>query len=237
MITDATPEARRYSPVRFDVPPKEVERRDGWDVVLAYEGEGKVEGAGQGDGVGEAGGAGEGQGPWLVDLSHRARWDYQDRRIDDHRPLGLHVPPAPREVSIERGLMISRMNNTQASIVHVGPDTAPAMPDEVGYTDTTDAHCCLAVVGTATPVVLEHVSNLDLFPPRRRPPFLTQGPVLHVPCQIVTRGYDGALLTFGRGYGQTFADAMLQAAGEVGLRPGGERVFTDWWLGGGAASP
>jgi hypothetical protein len=194
-------------------------------VVLAYEEEGGAKGEG------------EGEGPWLVDLSHRSRWDYQDRRVDERRPLGLHVPPAPGEVSIESGLMINRMNDTQVSIWHVGPGAAPATPQEVSYTDTTDSDCCLAVLGAGTPAVMEHVSNLDLFPPRRRPPFLTQGPVLHVACQIVTCGHDGALIAFSRAYGQTFADAMLHAAGEVGLRPGGERVFTHWWLGRLGASP
>ena len=77
---------------------------------------------------------------------------------------------------------------------------------------------------------MEHVSSLDLFPPGRLAPFLTQGPVLRVACQIVTCGPDGALIALARGYGQTFADAMLHVAREVGLRPGGERAFTDWWL-------
>ena len=209
MITDAADRARRRSPIRFDATPIQVERRDDWDVVLAYEGD---------------------QGPWLVDLSHRKRWDFQDGHIGDHQPLGMEVPPAPGVVSVERGLMISRMNGTQASSWHVGPDEAPSPPDEVSLTDTTDSHCWLAVVGAATPFVMEHVSSLDLFPPGRLAPFLTQGPVLHVACQIVTCGPDGALIALARGYGQTFADAMLHAAREVGLRPGGERVFTNWWL-------
>jgi len=87
------------------------------------------------------------------------------------------------------------------------------------------------VVGAAAPAVMEHVSNLDLFPPGRPSPFLTQGPILHVASQIVTCGSDCALIAVGRGYGQTFADAMLHAARGTGLRPGGERVFTDWYAG------
>ena len=232
MITSAT-EATRRSPVRFDAIPGEVERREGWDVALRYEAEGDAGGAGaHGAGAGGAGGEGGGEerGSWLVDLSHRSRWDYQDLRIDEGRSLGLPVPPRSGEVSVEGGLMISRMNRTQVSIWHVGPGAVPDTPREVSCTDTTDSHCWLAVVGAATPTVMEIVSNLDLFPPGRRTPFLTQGPVLHVTCQIVTCGSDGALIAVGRGYGQTFTDAMLHAAGGVGLRPGGERVFTDWWL-------
>ena len=238
MTTTPAREPTRRSPVRFDAAPGEVGRRGEWDVVLEYQGEGDPTGAGSygaaavgasPNGGGKEGGGGEQRGPWVVDLSHRLRLDYQDLRIDERRPLGLRVPARPGEVSIEGGLMINRMNRTQVSIWHVGPEPAPDTPQKASSTDTTDSHCWLAVVGAETPSVMERVSNLDLFPPGRRPPFLTQGPVLHVACQIVTCGSDGALISVGRGYGQTFTDAMLHAAGDIGLRPGGERVFTDWW--------
>ena len=72
----------RRSPVRFDAIPIETERRDGWEVVLSY-----------GD---------QGDGPWLVDLSHRNRWDVQDREIERLRPFGLPVPEAGGGALIER---------------------------------------------------------------------------------------------------------------------------------------
>lgn len=198
--------ALRRSPVLFPVPPVEIEERGGWVVVLEYEN--------------------EGDGPWLVDLSHRARWDFQDRRIDEHEPFGMTVPGTPGGVAVESGLMINRMNRTQAAIWHVGPDDAPVTPSEVSCTDTTDSHCWIAIVGEAAPAVFERATNLDLFPPDRSAPFLTQGPVLHVPCQVVTWAADLALLACSRGYGRTFAEALLDAAADVGLRPGGESIFT-----------
>ena len=33
-------------------------------------------------------------------------------------------------------------------------------------------------------------------------------------------------MTLARGYGETFAEAVLASGGIAGLRPGGERVFT-----------
>ena len=86
----------------------------------------------------------------------------------------------------------------------------------------------LAVLGHGAPQVMEHVSNLDLFRPDRQMPFLTQGPIMHIPCQVVTVDMDCVLMTFSRGYGQSFADAMLHAASGRRLRPGGEGVFTRW---------
>jgi hypothetical protein len=50
-------EIKRYSPVEFKVTPLKNETRNNWDVVLEYHG--------------------EGDGPWLVDLSHRTRLDLQ----------------------------------------------------------------------------------------------------------------------------------------------------------------
>lgn len=124
--------------------------------------------------------------------------------------------------------MINRMNGTQASVWHVGPGAAPATPDAPHYTDTTDSHCWLALLGDAVPEVLESVTDLDLFEPGRARPFLTQGPILHVPCQVVTWRDDAVLLAFSRGYGQTFVEALLESGRHAGLHPAGERVFTDW---------
>ena len=56
-------------------------------------------------------------------------------------------------------------------------------------------------------------------------PFLTQGPVLHVPCQVVTFSTDLVVMTMARGYGETFAHAALHSGALAGLRPGGEEAF------------
>ncbi len=208
------PAAHRRSPVRFDAAPARTERRAGWNVVLDYESD-----RAPADVMRRAS---------LVDLSHRARWDVQNRDIGTLRPFGLDVPGTPGKVAVRDGLMINRMNGTQASVWHVGPGAAPAMPDGPHYTDTTDSHCWLALLGDSVPEVLESVTGLDLFDPARARPFLTQGPVLHVPCQIVTWRGDAVLLAFSRGYGQTFVEALLESGRHAGLRPAGERVFTDW---------
>jgi hypothetical protein len=75
---------------------------------------------------------------------------------------------------------------------------------------------------------MEALSNLDLFPPQGSQFRLTQGPVLHVPAQVVACAPDCALFAVSRGYGQTFTEAVLHSAHDLGLRPGGERIFTRW---------
>jgi hypothetical protein len=49
--------------------------------------------------------------------------------------------------------------------------------------------------------------------------------VLRIPCQVVTLDPECVVMTFARGYGQSFSEALLQSAGPVGLRPAGEKVF------------
>lgn len=176
--------------------------------------------------------ADQGDGPWLVDLSHLPRWDYQHRKLDAQAPLGLQIPSHPGEVLRQGGWLVNRMNSTQVAIWQLDRSTDKAKPDTPEFTETTEAQCLLAVVGPDTQVVLEHVTNLDLFIPGRPMPFLTQGPVLHIPAQIVTLHSECVLVAFSRGYGQTFAEAMLHAASDCSLEPGGEDIAVDHLIGG-----
>jgi hypothetical protein len=199
--------ARRQSPVRFDAAVAETRQHGDWQVITAFEG--------------------EGEGPWLIDLSHRQRWDYQNVNLDAQSPFGLKVPASPGQVSVQRDLLITRMNGTQVSIWHLGQGESESLPDDIAFTEMTDAHCMLAVVGGDTPSVIEQICNLDLFDPQRMMPFLTQGPVMHIPCQVVTLNPECVLMTFSRGYGQTFANSMLHAAESCKLNPGGEARFNN----------
>ncbi len=203
-------EVIRQSPIIFEQKAAEKTNSLGWEVVLKLEG--------------------EGDGPWLVDLSHLQRWDCQDMELDSMAPFGLGVPVEPGQAFLQDDKLIARMNRTQAMITCLGTGDSIETPTAMGYTDITDAHCMLAVVGSETPGVMEHVSNLDLFKPGREMPFLTQGPVMHIPCQVVTLSEECVLMSFSRGYGQSFADAMLHAASGCDLRPGGEGVFNERFL-------
>ncbi len=197
----------RRSPVTFPATPAGTELRDGWTVVLRYQDDEHH------------------PGPWLVDLSHRRRWDFQDRDIVAQRPMDLPVPEQFGQVGVHGPLVINRMNRTQVAIWHLGQGPSPRTPQTPGLTETTDGHGMLAFVGPGVPQVLEHLTPLDLFDPARPTPFLTQGPVLHVPCQIVTFAADLVVMTFARGYGETFARAVLKSGAIAGLRPGGEDSF------------
>ena len=198
----------RQSPVTFRCDAAEKTTHDGWEIVLAFED--------------------EGEGPWLVDLSHLQRWDFQHANLDLKTPFGLDMPAEPGQVILQDERLVTRMNRTQAAIWNLTRSDALEVPEVMNFTDLTDAHCMLAVLGQGVSQVMENVSNLDLFRPDRQLPFLTQGPVMHVPCQVVTVAVDCVLMTFSRGYGQSFADAMLHAASGCKLRPGGEEVFSRW---------
>jgi len=201
----------RRSPVVFDGTPARTEMRDRWNVVLEYEN--------------------QGDGPWVIDLSHRARWDLQDREIDAFQPWGLNIPAAPGRCLYGHGVLINRMNRTQSSLWHLAGDK-PESPEGTAYTDVTDATVLLALVGKHLAALVEKLTSLDFFSPLNEPPFLLQGPLAHVPCQCVmlekSRDRSGVLFTCSRGYAQSMVHAVVDAGAEFGLRPAGEAAFHSW---------
>jgi len=196
---------QRRSPVSFAAQPRKVEERGGWNVVLAYEG--------------------EGDGPFLLDLSHKQRWDLQDAALDTVSAWGQKIPTAPGESRYRDGLLINRMNRTQASLWCLSPDE-PQPPDSPAFTDVTDAAAMLALIGPNVFSIAEKFTALDLADPQKTPPFLLQGPFAHVPCQVVVladRPDQAAVLwTCSRGYGRDMTEAVLHAGEQFGLRPAGE---------------
>jgi hypothetical protein len=201
----------RRSPVTFDSTPVQTEERDNWQVVLDYED--------------------QGDGPWVIDLSHRTRWDLQDREIDAIQPWGVNIPDTPGRCSYGNGVLINRMNRTQASIWHLAGDK-PGSPEGTAYTDVTDATVFLALIGRNLAPLVEKLSSLDFFNPLNQPPFLLQGPLSHVPCQCVmlekSQDRSGILFTCSRGYARDMVHALVEAGAEFGLRPAGEKLFDDW---------
>ena len=203
---------QRYSPVTFESSVKNSEIRDNWEVVLAYHE--------------------EGPGPWLVDLSHKTRWDLQDSQIDDLSPNGITVPSDPGTCAFNKDILVNRMNGTQAAIWHLG-DREMSLPDIKGCTDVTESTVFLALFGSDAFHVAEKLTALDLTDPVRTAPFLLQGPLCHVPCQIVileknTQMSGGFLLTCSRGYADSMVHAVLDSGQEFGLRPAGETQFANW---------
>lgn len=204
---------KRQSPVRFDARPEATVSRDGWDVVTVY--------------------TDEGPGPWLVDLSHQPRWDLQDGNLDAVAAAGHAVPGPPGACLLVDRILINRMNRTQAALWHLGADGAVALPSESAYTDVSEATVFLALFGPGVFTVAERLTALDFRDPRRRTPFMYQGPFCHVPCQVVALareddGSGGLLLTCSRGYARDMVRAILAAGRAYGLRPAGEDRFRAW---------
>ena len=200
----------RQSPVRFESRPLKTEARDHWVVVIQYED--------------------EGPGPWLVDLCHSPRWDLQAGRLDELTAGMGAVPPVPGDCRWENGVLVNRMNRTQAALWHLHDGQVPELPAAGGYTDVTEASVFLALFGPGVFSIAERLTRLDLMDPKRRPPFLFQGPFAHVPCQLVVlaRQPDRAgalLLAASRGYARDMVHAILDAGAPFGLRPAGQGAF------------
>jgi len=197
-------EIRRVSPIRFDATATKSEERNGWTVALSY---------------------GLSEGTLLIDLSHRPKWDLQSSNLARFRPFGIRIPETPGQCIFSQGILINRMNRTQCAIWNLSADKGRA-PRSSSYTEVTDGLALLAVTGPSALDVMERVTSLDLGSPSLSPPCLLQGPVLHIPCQVVLLLKEGSeatiLFSFSRGYGQAMADALLGAARDLDLRPGGE---------------
>jgi sarcosine oxidase gamma subunit len=203
-------ELMRQPPVTFPSQPLKSEIRQHWRVVIAYRD--------------------EGPGPWLVDLSHKARWDLQDNRLDELTIQGLTVPKTPGRCRLENRILVSRLTPTQAAVWHLGNPDAPELPGQEGYTDISEAGVLLSLLGPKVFSIMEKLTALDLLLPNRKIPFLLQGPFAQVPCQIVTlarekRGVGALLLTCARGYARDMTHAIMAAGAEFGLRPAGESAF------------
>jgi hypothetical protein len=198
---------RRYSPVSFEKKAIQTEQRGGWDIVLKYED--------------------EGNGPYLVDMSHITKWDIQDERIARLQPMGIIIPEAPGACIYDKGILISRSNQTQAVACHlVGNDSV--LPDDPAYTDITEGYVLLALIGKDVFSIMEKITALDLQPPRTASIFLVQGPILHVPSRVSVLADDALLIAFSRGYGHSVVEAILDAGSEWNLKPAGELIFKNF---------
>jgi len=205
-------EIQRVSPVGFKSTPLKTENRDNWEVVMEY--------------------SGEGDGPYLIDLSHRPRFDLQDSELSDKKPFGMKVPDIPGVSILEKGILANRMNGTQVSLFNLDGGDDISMPEETGYTDVTESTMCVALIGKDVFLICEKLTALDFMDPNRVAPFLFQGPFSHVPSQIVILNKDGdssgIILTCSRGYGRDMTDSILHAGEEFKLMPAGEQKFTNW---------
>jgi hypothetical protein len=205
-------ELQRVSPVVFKSTPLKIETKDNWEVVMEYHG--------------------EADGPYLVDLSHKKRFDLQDSNLSAMTPFGIHIPETPGSCVFENGILASRMNRTQVCLHCLDGNEKVSMPEESGFTDVTESALCVALIGKNVFSICEKLTALDFMDPLRIAPFLFQGPFSHVPCQIVTLSKDpgnaGLILTCSRGYGRDMIHSILHAGEEFKLTPAGENRFTDW---------
>ena len=143
----------RRSPVSFDAQAAKTEMRANWTVVLEYDA--------------------EETGPYVIDLSHRTRWDLQDADIAKMQPWGIQIPDAPGQCVFVNGILINRMNRTQASIWHLTGDK-PDDPEGPAFTEVTDVTVFLALFGREIFAITEKLSALDFLDPLKETPFLLQ---------------------------------------------------------------
>ena len=176
---------------------------------------------------------GEGGGPWLVDLSHLQKWDCQDMELDSTAPFGLSMPAEPGQVVFQDGKIITRMNRTQAMITCLRTgDSIESVERALGIHRRNG--CVLHAGRSGARNILcdgtceqsGHFSSragTDAVPDAR-------ADNAHSCSSRDSGPVDCVLMSFSRGYGQSFSDAILHAASGCDLRPGGENVFNKRFL-------
>ncbi len=205
---------RRRSPVQLGGRALRSVERDGWEVVLEYEGE-------------------ERAGPRVVDLSHRRKWLAQSEALTTVAPWALTAPGKPGEVSWESGFLVSRMGAAQAAVWHLGEGHPGGEPGSVpALTEVTEGWLLLGVAGSQALSLADRLTTLDLADPKRTAPYLLQGPFSHIPSSVVVlrkNGSDGAfLIACSRGYAHDLVRALTRAGEAFGIRAAGESAMGRW---------
>ena len=198
---------KRYSPVSFESNPAQTMMSNGWEVVLAYED--------------------EGLGPFVVDLSHISKWDIQASDLSQIQLPGVNIPEAPGACVLGKGMLINRLNRTQASVWHLS-DNNLQIPDEAAYTDITEGFSLLGFLGLDIFSIMEKITALDLQSPHKQRPFFLQGPILHTACQVAVLEKDALVIGFSRGYAQSVVGAILEAGRQWGIQPAGQLAFSGY---------
>lgn len=208
----------RRSPINFDARPAQTRRHNGFEVALRYENDPDELGA----------------APAVIDLSHMAKWDIQDSDLSRINLSGRPIPEKPGECDVhEGGTYVFRLNATQAGVWHICPDESLPVAETIfadpAFTETTDGRALLAIVGPSVPSFIEKITDLDLSSPHRKPPFVMQGPILHVASRVLVlrfgRENSTVFFSFPRGYGQAVADALLDSGSRQGVRFAGEHLL------------
>lgn len=204
----------RRSPVRLEGLAVKAIEREGWEVVLEYEGE-------------------EGAGPRLIDLSHSRKWLAQGPNLEVVEPWGFRAPPIPGQVSREGGFLVGRMGGSQAMVWRLGEvDVGGAVDDEPSLTEVTDGWLLLGMVGDQVFSVADKLTTLDLAQPGRDGPFLLQGPFAHIPATVVVLKAEGGagafLVSCSRGYADDLVLALTHGGEEFRIRPAGESALSPW---------
>ncbi len=202
----------RSSSIEFGMVPAKTETLDGWQVVKEYKDQKK--------------------GPFLIDLSHKPSWDLQCKELSIFETSDFDIPEENNRVKRKGNLFISRMNATQCQAWSMDGVTPELGLFNENCTQITDGQAVLGIMGRNLQRVVESFTPLDIFNPGVSGMTLIQGPLFHVPCQILlldrSEQMQVMIISCARGYGSSMAQALLKSGESYGLAPGGEDIFNHW---------
>ncbi len=202
---------KRVSPISLPGKIARSEEKNGYAIVLKYENETP-------------------KGPWIIDLCHRPKYDFQMCGKEFKAPMGLTLPTKPGYAVIKKGWLISAVGPSQFSFIHIGQEKYSPF-DEPGFTDLTDGRCLFAIGGRGAPILMEQFTRMNFNDKKLSSPCILQGPMIHTHGQIhiIGEGDDRVfMINLGRGYAPSVVHAVLDIGKPYDLKPAGEDVFTKW---------
>ncbi len=200
----------RISPVSLPGKLSISEERAGYLVVLSYKNETQ-------------------NTPWIVDLSHRAKLDFQCNGNIPLSAMGLDLPKAPGQAVAEKGWLVSALGTAQFSFIHIGNKKEDAQQDDPRFTDITDGKCLFAIGGKGASTLMEKFTRMNFNDQALELPCILQGPIAHTFGQLHILGKIDQrifLIALGRGYARSVAHSILDIGMSQNLTPAGENRFT-----------
>lgn len=202
---------KRISPVGLPGNIAKSVERGGYTVVLKYKDENE-------------------RGPWIIDLCHRPKYDFQCNGENPGTPMGLALPAEPGSAVIEKGWLISAVGTSQYLMIHIGQEEYIS-PVGSGFSDITDGRCLFAIGGKGASTLIEKFTRMNFNDKSLSPPCVLQGPMIqtHGQLHILGEGDDRVfLVNLDRGYARSVVHAILDIGEPYTLKPAGEDVFTNW---------
>ncbi|OQY50320.1 MAG: hypothetical protein B6230_06510 [Desulfobacteraceae bacterium 4572_89] len=200
---------KRVLPSSLPAEIAEMEERNNYSIVLKYKNEME-------------------NSPWIVDLSHCVKLDFQCNGNPETQAMGMDLPKKAGRAVCSGEWLVSALGPSQFSFIHILGKMVE-LPEDHRFTDITDGRCLFAMGGNGADRLMGKITRMNFSDSTLELPCVLQGPMLHTFGQLYILEKAGQkifLLSLGRGYARSVIHAVLDIGAPYGLTPSGLDRFT-----------